>query len=284
VSPQDDGAAGAEINPAAPASLLIRQAAGSVRRPSIAAMRLLKPFLIFFLAVYLAPLGLHAAVWMSQGREASFARVDWSSAGVLPPATTNQAASIHIFAGRVARNRGIFAHHHWIVLKERGARRYSRYDVTRWAGLRENGWAPDGRWFGDTPVLVGKLEGEAAEQAMPHVLAAIADYRAATRDDYVLWPGPNSNSFVAEIVAAIPDARIALLPTGIGKDFRGASFYAGASPSHTGLQLSAQGALGLTIGWVEGLELNILGLVAGIDVRRPALKLPGFGRLGMAPF
>jgi hypothetical protein len=25
----------------------------------------------------------------------------------------------------------------------------------------------------------------------------------------------------------------------------------------------------------------VLGLVAGLDVRRPALKLPGFGRVGM---
>ncbi|MET0605641.1 MAG: DUF3750 domain-containing protein [Beijerinckiaceae bacterium] len=245
--------------------------------------RFIRRLLFVFAALYLAPLGLHAAVWMSQDREASFARVDWASARILPPADAHQPATIHIFAGRVARQRGIFAHHHWIVLKEHGAHRYMRYDVTRWAGLRENGWAPDGRWFGDDPVLVGKLEGEAADRAIPQVQAAIARYRAITRDDYVTWPGPNSNSFVAELIAAM-DAPIALLPTGIGKDFRGSSFYFGATPSHTGLQLSAQGALGLSIGWVEGLEVNILGLVAGLDIRRPALKLPGFGRLGIPPY
>ena len=37
----------------------------------------------------------------------------------------------------------------------------------------------------------------------------------------------------------------------------------------------------MTVGWVEGVEINVLGLVAGIDFRRPALKLPGFGRIGM---
>jgi len=31
----------------------------------------------------------------------------------------------------------------------------------------------------------------------------------------------------------------------------------------------------------EGVELNLLGLSAGIDLRRPALKLPGIGRIGM---
>ena len=41
------------------------------------------------------------------------------------------------------------------------------------------------------------------------------------------------------------------------------------------------GYLGLTIGWVEGLEVNFLGAVLGLDIRRPALKLPGIGRLGM---
>jgi hypothetical protein len=39
--------------------------------------------------------------------------------------------------------------------------------------------------------------------------------------------------------------------------------------------------LGVKVGWVEGVELNFFGLVAGLDLRHPALKLPGFGRLGM---
>jgi hypothetical protein len=246
-------------------------------------MRALRYVLLTLLLVYLAPLALHAAWWMAQGRETSFARVDWSSAGLLPAAAASEPAAIYVFAGRVARARGIFAHHHWVVVKERGAPRYQRYDVTSWAGLRENGWAADGRWFGDTPVLVGKLEGAAAEAAIPRVQEAVRTYQAATRENYVMWPGPNSNSFVAELVAVMPEAQIALLPTGIGKDFRGAPFYAGPTPSRTGLQVSANGLFGVSVGWVEGLEVNILGLVAGVDVRRPALKLPGFGRLGVAP-
>jgi hypothetical protein len=31
----------------------------------------------------------------------------------------------------------------------------------------------------------------------------------------------------------------------------------------------------------EGIELNLFGLSVGIDIMRPALKLPGIGRLGM---
>ncbi|WP_342359069.1 DUF3750 domain-containing protein [Terrarubrum flagellatum] len=245
-------------------------------------MRILKRFLIFFLAVYLAPLGLHAAIFLSQERPTDWRSANWSSAALLPPPATSEPAAVYVFAGRVARSRGVFAHHHWMVVKERGATAYTRYDVTSWAGVRENGWAPDGRWFGDTPILVGKIEGEAAERAIPKVRAAVLRWR----DDferYVLWPGPNSNSFIAMLVAAIPDSGISLLPTGIGKDYRGTGFYAGATPSHSGVQASAYGVLGFSLGWVEGVELNLLGLVAGLDVRRPALKLPGFGRIGAAP-
>jgi hypothetical protein len=32
---------------------------------------------------------------------------------------------------------------------------------------------------------------------------------------------------------------------------------------------------------VEGVEINLGGLVAGLDIREPALKLPGFGRIGL---
>jgi hypothetical protein len=48
--------------------------------------------------------------------------------------------------------------------------------------------------------------------------------------------------------------------------------------SLTGISLG--GYLGLTIGWIEGIELNFMGGVLGLDIRRPALKLPAIGRLG----
>jgi hypothetical protein len=75
---------------------------------------------------------------------------------------------------------------------------------------------------------------------------------------------------------------VALPPTALGKDFRSEGFFAGFTPTRTGVQVAWHGLLGASIGWIEGVELNVLGLVAGVDLRRPALKLPGFGRLGMA--
>ncbi|HEY4911271.1 MAG TPA: DUF3750 domain-containing protein, partial [Methylomirabilota bacterium] len=33
--------------------------------------------------------------------------------------------------------------------------------------------------------------------------------------------------------------------------------------------------------WEEGVEVNVLGLTFGVAVKRPALKLPAVGRVGM---
>ena len=67
--------------------------------------------------------------------------------------------------------------------------------------------------------------------------------------------------------------------TAIGKDYVSLREIVGPSPSHTGMAVSLYGLVGVIAAWDEGLEVNVLGLVTGIDVRHPALKLPGIGRL-----
>ena len=42
-----------------------------------------------------------------------------------------------------------------------------------------------------------------------------------------------------------------------------------------------RGLAAIKLGWVEGVELDLLGLVAGLDLRHPGLKLPGYGRIGL---
>lgn len=79
----------------------------------------------------------------------------------------------------------------------------------------------------------------------------------------------------------MPGLKLDLPPTAIGKDYLPGGALAGPSTSGTGLQLSLLGLAGVTVGWDDGLELNLLGLTFGLDVRRPALKLPAVGRLGM---
>jgi hypothetical protein len=235
-----------------------------------------------FLGAFLTPLALHAAWWLTHEKRVSWSQADWSSARLLPPARAKPGAMVHVYAARTGRWKGVFAHHSWIVVKEKGASAYTRFDKVAWGRpVKVNNWAPDGRWYGHVPRLVGAVEGPAAEALIPKIRAAVASYPYRRSGDYHVWPGPNSNSFVAYVLAAIPEAGIVLPPTAIGKDWRVDDRLVGLTPSGTGVQLAIGGLLGITIGWVEGVEVNVLGLVAGVDIRRPALKLPGFGRIGM---
>ena len=45
--------------------------------------------------------------------------------------------------------------------------------------------------------------------------------------------------------------------------------------------MNLYGYAGFKLAWAEGIEFNLLGLVVGLDLRHPALKLPGFGRIGV---
>ena len=234
------------------------------------------------LAIFLLPLLSHALWWQFQEQPRSWADASWSASGILPPAPSSPEAVVYVLAGRTGRWKGIFAHHSWIVVKAKGALRYTRYEVVGWgSALRVDAYEPDGRWYGNIPDILLTLKGAEAEKAIAGIRRAVASYPYAGYDAYLIWPGPNSNTFVATVARDVPELAPALLPTALGKDFAGWPLYAGFSPSRTGLQVSIGGLLGVTLAWVEGLEVNLLGLVAGVDVRRPALKLPGWGRIGL---
>lgn len=235
-----------------------------------------------FLALFLLPLAAHAAWWLARDSGGPWHRANWASARLLPAPAASPEASVRIYAARTGRWKGIFAHHTWIVVKPEGASRYTRYDVVGWGRpVRTDAYAPDGRWYGDTPRILLTIEGAEAARLIPRIRDAVAAYPHADQGTYVVWPGPNSNTFVAHVARAVPELAPALLPTAIGKDFSGWPVHAGRAPSGTGAQFSFGGLLGITVAWVEGFEVNVLGLVAGLDVRRPALKLPGWGRVGL---
>jgi hypothetical protein len=47
------------------------------------------------------------------------------------------------------------------------------------------------------------------------------------------------------------------------------------------VELNLRGLVAIKLGWVEGVEVDVLGLVAGLDLRHPGVKLPGYGRIGV---
>jgi hypothetical protein len=246
-------------------------------------MSVLKACLSLFGLFYLLPLGVAALLYEADGTGANWRTADRSSIGALPAPTRNPAAVVRIFSAKTVRWRGILASHSWIVFKPEGAPSYTRYDYTAWGELpiRINGFEPDGRWFGNTPQVVFAADGASAAALVPRIEAAIARYTWRNPGDYRVWPGPNSNTFVAAIMDAVPEMRATLPPTAIGKDYPYDGRWFRLTPSGTGVRLTFGGYGGLTLAWVEGIEVNILGAVAGVDIRRPALKLPGLGRFGL---
>jgi len=232
------------------------------------------------LALFLLPVAARAALFAYENGPRSWRDADWSSTGTLPAAGAHPAARVLVMTGQTGGWKGTVSVHSWIVLKREGARSWTRYDVVGWGNpVRTNGWAPDGRWYGNNPTVLVDIGGAEATALIPRIEDAVKRYQFANAGDYRLWPGPNSNTFVATVLRAVPELGVTMPSNAIGRDYRPA-LYLGLSDSRTGIEASLWGVLGVKLGWVEGIELNVLGLVAGLDLRRPALKLPGFGRIG----
>jgi hypothetical protein len=213
---------------------------------------------------------------------------DWrtasrASAGLAPDPAATPEAVVQVYAARAVRWRGYFGVHSWISTKRENADRYSVYEVIGWrlysggSSVVVHNRPPDGRWFGAEPQLLRELRGPGVEQIIDRIETAVTEYPYA--DSYVIWPGPNSNTFVAFVARQVPQLALDLPPTAIGKDYLGPRLF-GRAASGTGYQFSLFGLLGLTVAKEEGLELNLLGLTFGIDAAEPSIKLPLVGRLG----
>lgn len=266
-----------------PHSETVRDKNSSERAPrSPRIRRTLNLILLGLALVYVAPVLLSAGLYFLNASRGDWRSADRSSVGLLPPASESPPAAVRIFSARTVSWRGIVATHSWIVIKDEGASDYERFDYTAWgAPISRNRFAPDARWFGSPPDVTFAADGPEAARMIPQIRAAIRDYPYAKIGDYRSWPGPNSNTFVAAVMAAAPGMLASLPATAIGKDYPHDGRYVALTPSGAGVRISLGGYLGLTLGWAEGIELNLLGLVAGIDLRRPALKFPGLGRVGL---
>jgi len=251
--------------------------ADTMDQPPIRSRKLI---VLTILALFLLPVAARAALFAYENGPRSWRDADWSSTGTLPAAAAHPQARVLVMTGQTGGWKGTVAVHSWIVLKRAGARSWTRYDVVGWGNpVRQNGWAPDGRWYGNKPTVLVDISGAEATALIPRIEEVVQSYQFANAGDYRIWPGPNSNTFVATVLRAVPELGVTMPPNAIGRDYR-PSPYIGLTDSGTGIEASLWGVLGVKLGWVEGIELNMLGLVAGLDVRHPAVKLPGFGRVG----
>ena len=240
-----------------------------------------KTLMLVFFILFLAPIIARAAVYAIGNDPRSWRDADWSSIGILPAAADFAPARVVIFTGTAGAWKGVFSVHSWIVLKRPNEARWTRYDLVGWGEpVRLNNWPVDGRWYGNEPVMLADISGQQAEELIPRIEKAVKAYDYAQVGDYRIWPGPNSNSFVAAILRTVPELGVALPPNAVGRDFR-YGFYTGRTDSGTGFEINLHGYASIKVGWIEGVEMNVLGLVAGLDLRHPGLKLPGYGRIGI---
>jgi hypothetical protein len=206
------------------------------------------------------------------------------SAGIAPDPKATREAVAQVYAARALNWRGIFGVHTWIVTKPENADEFTIHQVIGWrlmrnlSGLFSEAGIPDRNWFGNRPELLADVRGPEAALAIEKILKAVETYPYA--NEYRLWPGPNSNTFTAYVGRHVPELRLHLPVTAIGKDFPTDGWPVDRAPSGTGGQLTLYGLLGVIVGLEEGLEFNVAALSFGVDVKRPALKLPFIGRIG----
>jgi hypothetical protein len=241
-------------------------------------MWLISRLLLAIAVVFLLPSLVALGWWSLQDRPGSWRQANWGGSGVLPAAKADPDAAVYVMAARTGGLKGAFAVHSWIVTKAAGAEAYARYDKVGWGmPIRRDGYPADARWYSNVPWVVRGVHGAEAERLIPQVEAAIAAYPFSRSGDYHIWPGPNSNSFVAHVVAAVPELGARMPANATGRDYEPGFASLDWSSKTWDLHATFGGYLGLSAGWTSGLEVHFLGLVAGIDITEPALKVPAFG-------
>lgn len=225
--------------------------------------------------VAVAPGALSAQSWRTASRE---------PAGLAPDPAATPEAVVQVYAARAVEWRGYFGIHPWIAVKRTGATQFTVHELMGYQtrrsgnGIRSSPRAADMYWFGNRPWVLADLRGAGVDAVIDRIEAAVADYPYA--GTYRIWPGPNSNTFIAHVLRAAPELRVDLPALAVGKDYLGPSLVAW-TPSGTGAQLNLFGLAGILAGWEEGVEFNVIGLTFGVNPVRLALKLPVLGNVGL---
>lgn len=187
---------------------------------------------------------------------------------------------VQVWGARTRGAKGIFGVHTWIAVRPRNETEYTVYEVVGWrlrwtdTALVVRNRAPN-HWFGAEGELYAEKRGAGVDALIQRIDKLAREYPYA--NTYTLWPGPNSNTFVAWIARSVPELEADLPATAIGKDYIGSDMVSTA-PSGKGFQFSLRGLLGIAASSVDGVELNVLGLNFGVS--GSGIKLPIVGRIG----
>ena len=243
----------------------------------------------YFALFYLLPAGCMFAQHKVSNQHQSWWELRRDSSEQAPSAEHSDQAIIQVYAARAARWKGSFGVHTWIATKRSNETHYTRMEVIGYSvawgrdAVRIRRGTPDGYWFGNRPTLLRDVRGgDAVDTLIDRLHAEAESY--PYNDVYRVWPGPNSNTFTAHLARAVPELQLELPSTAIGKDYMPWHHSLSKSPSGLGGQISLKGYASLLVGAEEGIEINLLGLTAGIDLWPPAIKMPAVGRIGFSDY
>ena len=145
------------------------------------------------------------------------------SAGIAPsPAVSNEAV-IQVYCARAWGWRVWFAIHTWIAVKRTGEASYTVSDVVGWRGnrgdpvLRIAKDIPDRYWFGEKPQILKEHMGTGVDKLIDDVDKAANAYPWKT--SYSVFPGPNSNTFIAWVAKQVPALELDLPFAAIGSGY-----------------------------------------------------------------
>lgn len=145
-------------------------------------------------------------------------------AGIASSPSEDTRAVIEFYAADAFSWRGWFAVHPWIAIKEENAAEYKIYEVTGWQvqqglpAIRQYlTTTPDRYWYGAKPEILLSIKGDKAAQLIPKIETAITLY--PWMNEYSVFPGPNSNTFVAWIGLQLPELELELPFRAIGSGY-----------------------------------------------------------------
>ena len=137
-------------------------------------------------------------------------------------------AVVQVYGADVWGVRGRFAIHTWIATKAPHADNYTIYQVIGWrlrrgiSAVSISEGVPNQKWFGSDPILLLDERGYQARELVDKIDQAARLYPFA--DTYTMWPGPNSNSFIAWIGLKVPELNLALPTKALGKNWMESKF------------------------------------------------------------
>ena len=157
----------------------------------------------------------------------------------------------------------IFAEHAWVDMKNGDEDSWLRAEVynsstgARITAISAEQARATHRWDNRSAVL-SVVVGDKASAAIPAIVEFTENYQL----EYDAWPGPNSNTFIADLLSSVSGVDARLHHNSVGKDF-------------------PWGYFGLGFDWDSGIDVHIMQLTFGVSFWPPAIKLPLLPRIGV---